>query len=567
MLWLALAGGLLGALRIPGSGFAADAPAAPIPLAGESQAIPADESVISLRPRGPWTAPRSLASLLPTIDPALVHARMLRANRLGVIDLALPAGLDAERCLARLSDSGAFEFVEIASRVEWHGVPNDPGFASQWHLHNTGQHGGAIGADIGAAWAFEIEDGDPRVVLAMIDSGVDRSHPDLVANLARNPGEIPGNGRDDDRNGFVDDDVEIDFAPGHPHHASTTEHGTAVAGVIAAAGNNGLGVVGLAGGGRDGVGCSLLSLRIGAHDAAGSAIDDAILEAIDRGARVICLALGVAPSRAIDLALEEARVANVLVIASAGNGGAVSYPARHPAVIAVGGTDRRDAAVPFSRGPEVDVAAPAIDILTTRAGGGYAPRSGTSFAAAQVAALAGLVLSVAPSLATSQIEAILRSTATDIGNPGSDEFAGDGRIDAMRALRRALVARPPRISMYGRSPIELDPSPPIITTNGHPPLAGDGQFAIVLAGAAPARRAWLILGANAIVDEFGQATIAEDPSARALATWTDARGECAIAGLLPPHPESAGSGLFAQWVVEGPAGLSTTRILALTVGD
>lgn len=557
---------LIGALRFDSADLAVDAPPAPPSASSDAPRAAKRGTVLTLRTRGAPAARGSLAALLDSVDPALAPARLLRVNRLGIADLALPPGVDPDRCAARLAATGAFEFVEIAAPVERHGVPNDPGFASQWHLHNTGQDGGTIGADLGAAWAFEIEDGDREVVIAMIDSGVDLDHPDLAANFFRNSGEIPGNRRDDDRNGFVDDFIEVDFAPDLPGDPSALGHGTAVAGVIAAAGNNHLGVVGLAGGGRDGSGCALLPLRIGAFDADGSAIDDAILEAIDRGSRVICLPLGVRASRAIDLAIDEARAADVVVVASAGNGGPISYPAAHPWVIAVSGSTRSDGAAGFSAGPGLSVVAPSIEVLTTLPFGGYGARTGTSFAAPQVAALAGLVRSRAPALAASQVRAILERSATDLESPGFDETTGFGRVDAFRALRLARTTRPPRIAAYGRAVHPIGTRPPVITTNGVPAIAGDPEFAIVLADAPANRRTWLLIGARLDRAPAPENLVIE-PSLTVLPLFTDDRGECARSGLLSTAPAIAGGRFFAQWIVEGDSGFATSRVLGVTVGD
>ena len=125
-------------------------------------------------------------------------------------------------------------------------VPNDPSFGLEWNLRNTGQSGGTPGVDIAAEQAWNISVGSRSVVVAVIDSGIDLSHPDLAANLWTNPGEVAGNGIDDDRNGFVDDVHGWNFVDNNANLRDGYGHGTHVAGIIGAVGNNGVGITGVA---------------------------------------------------------------------------------------------------------------------------------------------------------------------------------------------------------------------------------------------------------------------------------------------------------------------------------
>jgi len=545
-------------------------PAPSLPRRSVTDAGASVGSTICLKPHVSCGDAREWLARVEKRDPAFRGARVLRENRLGVVDLALPADVCADDVARRLAATGAFEFVEVASPVEWHGVPNDPGFASAWHLHNTGQHGGRRGADVSAAWVFEIEDGDPRVTIAIIDSGVDTTHPDLQPNLWIHRGEIPHNHRDDDHNGYVDDFIGYDFEHGDADAHSQDDHGTAVAGVLGAVGNNGLGVVGLAGGGRDASGCCLMPLRIGGEDANGSAIDDAILYAIDHGARVICLALGVRPSPSIDLALDAAQAADVVVIASAGNYGEVSYPASSPWVIAVSGTNGHDHAGLFSRGPAIAVAAPAVDILTTLPGGGYGLRTGTSFAAPQVAALAGLLLSLSKGLVAEQVREILESTATDVDTRGFDETSGHGRIDAWRALTAGRAAIVPKITVLGSTRGGSLASDLVITTNGAPALSGHENFGIVLAGAPANRVGWLFVAESMDSAFPGRCGVALGARTLVIPVRTDFRGEALAGQGLTRDPSAAGRRLFAQWCVldeRDPASSAWSKVLAITIGS
>src|SRR5262249_24208374 len=120
-----------------------------------------------------------------------------------------------------------------------------PSFSSEWGLNNTGQSGGTPDADIDAPEAWDTATGTGRVTVAVIESGIDYNHPDLAANIWTNPGEIPGNGIDDDHNGYVDDVHGYDFVNNDGDPMDDNSHGTHVAGTIGAIGNNGVGVAGV----------------------------------------------------------------------------------------------------------------------------------------------------------------------------------------------------------------------------------------------------------------------------------------------------------------------------------
>ena len=123
--------------------------------------------------------------------------------------------------------------------------PNDTQFGQLWGLNNTGQSGGTLDADIDAPEAWDITTGSSNVVIAVIDTGVDYNHSDLAVNMWVNPGEVAGDGLDNDGNGFIDDIYGIDTVNDDSDPIDGNAHGTHVSGTIAAAGNNGLGVVGV----------------------------------------------------------------------------------------------------------------------------------------------------------------------------------------------------------------------------------------------------------------------------------------------------------------------------------
>ncbi len=311
-------------------------------------------------------------------------------------------------------------------------IPNDPGWANQWGP-----------ARIGAPAAWNVVTGTPDVVIAVIDSGVCLEHEDLAAKLWANPGEIPGNQVDDDGNGKIDDVRGWHFfhswynggyAPAE--NADVRDdygHGTHVAGIAAAATNNGRGIAGIAWGAR------ILPVKVLDQYGDGwySDIAAGIVYAADSGARIINLSLGgLQDSQTLRAAVDYARGRGALVIASAGNtGGAVFYPAAYEPVLAVAATDAQDRRASFSNyGPQVDMAAPGADIYSTWYRGNYFTKSGTSMAAPHVSGAAALVWSRQPDLAASDVISTLLGAADDVGEPGVDDYTGWGRVNAYRAV-------------------------------------------------------------------------------------------------------------------------------------
>ena len=159
--------------------------------------------------------------------------------------LRLPEGLDVVAAIEQLNADPSVAYAE--PNYEWSilGVPDDPLFAQQWGLQNTGQTGGIAGADIGAVTAWDHFTGDPDLRIGVMDTGIDWRHPDLAANVWTNPGEVPGNFIDDDHNGYVDDVHGYDCVNDDGDPADDNGHGTHVAGTIAAVGDNRIGVAGV----------------------------------------------------------------------------------------------------------------------------------------------------------------------------------------------------------------------------------------------------------------------------------------------------------------------------------
>jgi len=390
--------------------------------------------------------PRFVAIAGP--GPSGIFARLetIRSNRLGFHDLRLPSDVDPFDVLDALRATGLVEAAEENTLGRYDAAPSDPQFSNQWALDNTGQTGGTPDADVDAPEAWDLQTGVPGIVVAVVDSGTDIDHEDLVANLWKNLDEIPGNGQDDDANGYVDDVDGWDFYNGNNDPRGPYFHGTHVAGIVAATTDNGIGIAGLAGGGFGSSGARIMPLGVGDFSPDASVLDDAILYAADNGAKIITLSLTVGQSSAIDAAIEYAHdQKGVFLDCAAGNAsGPVAYPANHPMVIAVAATDANDNRANFSNfGPEIELAAPGVGILSTQPGNSYGYSDGTSFAAPHVAGLAALVFSAAPDLGNDLVRQLLRDTADDIGDPGYDEQTGDGRINALAAVELVSDLDPP----------------------------------------------------------------------------------------------------------------------------
>ena len=155
------------------------------------------------------------------------------------------AGITVGNAIGRYKNHPAIEYIEpnyILTAVD---IPTDPRFDELWGMYNTGQTGGTAGADIDATIAWDVFTGSQDIIVGVIDTGVDYNHPDLAGNIWTNPGEIPGNGVDDDGNGFVDDVYGWDFINNDNDPMDDNGHGTHCSGTIGAAANNGIGVVGV----------------------------------------------------------------------------------------------------------------------------------------------------------------------------------------------------------------------------------------------------------------------------------------------------------------------------------
>lgn len=325
-------------------------------------------------------------------------------------------------------------------------VPDDPLFDQLWGLRNTGQTGGTPGADIRAVDAWGITQGGTNIVVAVIDTGIDYTHADLAANMWVNPGEIPGNGLDDDGNGIVDDVYGARWtsgtgAPTSGDPMDDNSHGTHVAGTIGAIGNNGIGVVGVNWRTR------MMALKF-LSDMGSGYIADAIsaLEyAVAKGARISNNSWGGGGySQAMKDMIDAAANAGHLFVAAAGNSGTDNdvtpeYPATYPCanIVSVASSDHNDQRSSFScyGRTTVHLAAPGSSIHSTIPGDGYATFSGTSMATPHVAGAAALLWSLNPSVHYSLVKNAL-TEGVDILPDWTDRVISNGRLNVLKSLQR-----------------------------------------------------------------------------------------------------------------------------------
>jgi len=326
----------------------------------------------------------------------------------------------------------------------------DPMLADQWALSEPSATGAV------EAWTQSYGDG---VVVAVLDSGVQLDHPDLAANLWTNPGEIAGNGVDDDANGVIDDVHGANFVAGGGNVSDDEGHGTHVAGIIAARAGNGIGVVGLAPRAR------IMAIKVLDANRAGnsSQLARGIRYAVDEGVRILNISLnGDATSDELDAALRYAGQKGATIVASAGNNGRdldlrPSYPAcsSEPAVLSVTGSDKGGGLLGFAnRGlSSVDIAAPGAEILSTARGSGYEYRAGTSMAAPYVAGALALLAAARPDMSQSDLRAALLSSAPR--SKGLAGLLGSGELnagDAMHAILPGPLWRAPPVAAASATP-------------------------------------------------------------------------------------------------------------------
>ena len=378
---------------------------------------------------------------------ALARAGVTLVRRVAAIGLLVVRVVPARRAaaLAQLEASPAVARAGLDPLVgALDTIPNDSSWSAQWGLRQV---------RLPAAW--DSTHGSSSVVIAVLDTGVDATHPDLAGAT------LPG----------------YDLTNGDSDPADDEGHGTGVAGVIAARTNNQQGVAGVC------WGCSILPIKVLGSDGRGdlATVAAGIVRAVDAGAQVINLSLGGPASLpALENAVAYATRNGVVVVAAAGNNGtsAPFYPAATPGVISVAATDQSDDLYPWSNhGSWVTLAAPGCDTTALR-GGGYGIYCGTSFATPLVSGLIGLARSLRPGATRDELVTALEQSTTAV-----DADLGRGRIDAAAAL----AALPP-----GATPLPAPARPATKTLKASLPKNGKPWFSTLTvgAGAATATLTW-----------------------------------------------------------------------------
>jgi subtilisin family serine protease len=431
-------------------------------------------------------------------------------------------------------------------------------YADQWALQRIG-----FDASEQSAWRLVKRDARP-VTVAIIDAGLDWNHQNIDSDkLWRNAKEIPDNGVDDDKNGYVDDVIGWDFIERDAKPWDNDGHGTMIAGIIAGDWNDRAGMAGVNPFARLMI---LKGLNNFGHTRA-SYIAEAIAYAADNGAKVINLSVGGKEASEVErAAIDYAYGKGAVIVVAAGNEGAdvgkygVTASDKVLTVATTGFGDERAA---FSNWGKVAVSAPGLDVLSLRArrtdtmlgiegvkyeaGAGFVGddkrhyrASGTSFSAPFVTGLASLMMANDPSLTNRQVMQIIRSTARDVGTPGVDQFTGYGLIDA-----RAALSAPRDYSL----------------------LAGIDRVEVVQKGGRPAVRVRGAADANAL-----QSAVLEVGMGDAPKSWTPAgparkaAGPDAVLGEIPGSAFASGKVWTIRVVVTHKNGAMREARFRLSLG-
>jgi subtilisin family serine protease len=382
----------------------------------------------------------------------------------GLREVRLAPGIGVEQALAAYRANPLVQYAQPNYRVHAQTNPNDPGFGSLWGMHNSGQTGGTPDADIDAPEAWDHWTGNGSTVVAVLDTGVDYTHPDLAANLWTNAGEVNGDGLDNDGNGIVDDYYGANFVYRDENFNPTGDvfddffHGTHVSGTLGAVGNNGVGVAG--------VSWNVRIMTIKFLDAWGygytSDAIDGLNYAVSMGAMISNNSWGGGPyDQGLYDAIQSAGQLGHVFVAAAGNWGVDAdwdpmYPAAYDLdnIISVAATDHNDQLAYFSNygASSVDLSAPGVDVYSTLPtylteamweyglGTEYGWLSGTSMATPHVAGAAALLRDLYPAWSAQQVKDRLLDTVDPLAGLEGFTVTG-GRLNAASALTGTAVPR------------------------------------------------------------------------------------------------------------------------------
>ncbi len=412
---------------------------------------------------GPWSRRVRRSLISDSIVPGATVVKEYDKIAPGLVSVQLPEGTSILDAFIQFNLSDNVSYAEPNYKYKLFLAPNDPSYSRQWALDNIGQTGGIEDADIDAPEAWDLSTGNPEIIVAITDTGIDYRHPDLAKNMWTNPGETPNNGIDDDGNGYVDDVYGYDFAGAVNTDPSDTAsdpddffyHGTLAAGLIGAVGNNNVGISGV------NWNVKMMALKVFADDYLTDAVvfasdaTAAIEYAVDNGAKIINASWGGDYfSQTLYETIEEAGKKDVLFIAAAGNdfGRNLDEEPVYPAafdldnIISVMSTDHNDVASDFSNiGPTtVDVAAPGTNVLSTtpttqkfpmlvfQVATNYDTQDGTSMSAPIVAGQCALIWSHYPSLPSPLVKGVVLKTVDPVLN--SSYCLSGGRINLYNSL-------------------------------------------------------------------------------------------------------------------------------------
>ncbi|MCP4598944.1 MAG: S8 family serine peptidase [Proteobacteria bacterium] len=363
------------------------------------------------------------------LDGRIVGEDSLLTTKLGFYRIQLPAEIVADEAISILKSSGVTTEAERNYIAEPVGIPNDPRIGDLWGMHK-----------ISTPSAWDLSTGSSEVLVAVSDTGVQLSHPDLATNMWVNEDEIPDNGIDDDGNGYVDDYHGWDFVNTDNNPIDDHGHGTHVSGTIGAVGNDGYGVVG--------VNWNVKIMALKAFSAAGRGYltdcAESILYAADKQAKVLNASWGCKGCYTcyLENAIADFGESGGLFVAAAGNAASDAdaepyYPACHDVsnVVAVAATDRDDIKASFSNWgkTKIHLAAPGVEILSTFPGNSYKVWQGTSMAAPHVAGAAALYISYKDNVTPEQVRQRLISTCDPVDHL-ADKVVSNGRLNAYFVL-------------------------------------------------------------------------------------------------------------------------------------